>query len=83
MAYGEKPLVLLKNMFEANQSCGLFLRDIGQSCIVYNVFRMHDKTSVDARGDMQDSLWFENELDLPVTAEATSMFIYATDEKAP
>ena len=74
MAYGGVPFVIQDNLFDGNRSCGLFLRGIAYSQIVGNRFRNHEKTSVDARGDMAMSLWADNELDLPITAEKTAVF---------
>ena len=74
MAYGGVSFVIQDNLFDGNRSCGLFLRDLAYSRIVGNTFVNHEKTSVDARGDMALSLWYDNALDLPVTAEETAVF---------
>ena len=67
-------VVIADNLFDANRSCGLFLRGIDYSQLTGNRFINHSKTSVDARGDMALSLWYANELDLPMLAEEASVF---------
>ena len=74
MAYGEVSFIISDNLFDGNRSCGLFLRDIAYSRVTGNRFVNHEKTSVEARGDMGMSLWYENELDLPMQAEEESVF---------
>ena len=74
MAYGGVPFVIADNRFDANRSCGLFLRDIACSRLTGNVFVNHAKSSVDARGDMGLSLWYGNTLDLPMLQEKTAVF---------
>ena len=74
MAYGGVSFVIADNLFDANRSCGLFLRGIDYSQLTGNRFINHPKTSVDARGDMALSLWYANELDLPMLAEEASVF---------
>lgn len=74
MAYGDVSYDLMDNMFAENLSCGLYLRGIGFSRVSGNIFTGHARTSVDARGEMSGSLWYENELDLPLTAQENSIF---------
>ena len=74
MAYGGVSFVIADNLFDANRSCGLFLRNLAYSELTGNRFVNHPKTSVDARGDMALSLWYHNELDLPMLAEEASVF---------
>ena len=66
--------MIADNRFDANRSCGLFLRDIACSRLTGNDFVNHEKSSVDARGDMGLSLWYGNTLDLPMLQEKTAVF---------
>jgi len=83
MAYGDVPYVLTGNTFTANRSCGLYLRGIAYSRIGGNVFTGHLKSSVDARGTMHGSLWYENALDLPLSAQPEAVFTQLEESPAP
>ena len=74
MAYDTVPYVIEENLFDGNLCCGLFLWDISYSRLTGNRFINHPKSSVEARGDMGMSLWYKNELDLPMVAEEASVF---------
>lgn len=69
MAYGNVQFRLLSNAFMGNQGCGLYLRDIAFSHFSSNTFVGHEKTSVEAYGTMSNSMWYDNDLDIPAVLE--------------
>jgi len=62
------------NVFEGNRSCGLYLRDIAYSSFINNTFTGHQKTSVEANGEMSKSVWINNTMDIPVTMKSGAVF---------
>jgi len=74
MAYGGVSFFMQDNVFEGNRSCGLYLRDITYSSFINNIFTGHQKTSVEANGEMSKSVWINNTMDIPVTMKSGAVF---------
>ena len=55
MAYGGVPFVLTDNAITNSGSCGLYLRDIGQSRICANSITASVRSSVEALGELSDT----------------------------
>ena len=65
MAYGGASVEIADNLFEGNESCGLYLSDTGTSRIIGNRFENSGKSSVTAEGTVENSIWTGNITDLP------------------
>ena len=65
MAYGGTSFDIADNLFEGNESCGLYLSDTGTSRIIGNRFENSGKSSVTAEGTVENSIWTGNITDLP------------------
>lgn len=66
MAYGEVPYVLANNTIRRSESCGLYLRDIAFSRITGNTIAESKDISVQASGEMNESLLAANSFDKPI-----------------
>lgn len=69
MAYGGKPVEMAGNLFEGNQGCALYLRDIAFSRFIGNTFSGNAQASVQVFGTLGGSVWVNNSLDLPMDME--------------
>lgn len=76
MAYGGTSFDIAENRFENSGCCALYLRDIGYSRFIGNVFTGSAIKSVEAAGTMGGSLWIGNEPDkAPDMSAASDGFI--------
>ena len=76
MAYGGVSFDISENRFENTGCCALYLRDIGYSRFIGNVFTGSAIKSVEAAGTMGGSLWIGNEPDkAPDMSAASDGFI--------
>ena len=64
-AYGNQPLNIVDNLFKENENCGLFLKNIGFSRICCNSFEDSGTYSSIAVGEMENSIWIGNRMDIP------------------
>ncbi|MDO5422209.1 MAG: right-handed parallel beta-helix repeat-containing protein [Eubacteriales bacterium] len=64
MCYGEVAFEVSGNVFEENESCALYLRDIAYSRFCGNTFTGDNGSNVQAVGTMSGSLWAGNAGDM-------------------
>lgn len=63
MAYGDVPFVLNNNTIRTSGSCALYLRDIAYSRISGNLIQDSAQHSVEASGEMSETLFIGNTID--------------------
>lgn len=74
MAYGDVAFQVEGNTFDGNQSCGLYLRNIGYSSFSSNTFSNSGEAAVETIGNMAESVWKNNLMDRELSENQIGMF---------
>lgn len=77
MAYGSVPFDLVGNTIRGSGSCGLYLRDIAYSRITGNTVTESAGSSVEAYGEMNETLMTANTLDKEITTARGAVLRFA------
>lgn len=77
MAYGPVTFNLVGNTIRGSGSCGLYLRDIAYSRITGNTITESAGRSVEAYGEMNETLMTSNALDKEITASKGAVLRFA------
>ena len=69
MAYGNTPHQISGNAFTGNRNCGLFLRNIAYSQVLFNEFTGHETYSFILEGELNGTILLGNSLDIPLQVD--------------